>query len=207
MGISSTTPTPLAEDVIETLLEFPDNRLLIDLCGEFDRNLAQIEQNLSVQILRRGNQLAVIGGAAERQNAANVLNSLYAKLESGRPIDTGEIAGEMRMGPIVGQNGTENTEQLEMFRGGRVEIKTRKKTVEPRTSTFMGCKFAIPHLRKTRGSIINMSSAVAVMGQAAAPAYVSTKAGQIGLTKALALDLAPDGVRVNAVCPAAATLR
>jgi NAD(P)-dependent dehydrogenase (short-subunit alcohol dehydrogenase family) len=70
------------------------------------------------------------------------------------------------------------------------------------TSTFMGCKFAIPHLRKTRGSIINMSSAVAVMGQAAAPAYVSTKAGQIGLTKALALDLAPEGVRVNAVCPA-----
>lgn len=70
------------------------------------------------------------------------------------------------------------------------------------TSTFMGCKFAAPHLRKTRGSIINMSSAVAVVGQAAASAYVSTKAGQIGLTKALALDLAPDGVRVNAVCPA-----
>jgi len=70
------------------------------------------------------------------------------------------------------------------------------------TSTFMGCKFAIPHLRKTRGSIINMSSAVAVVGQAAAPAYVSTKAGQLGLTKALALDLAPEGLRVNAVCPA-----
>lgn len=70
------------------------------------------------------------------------------------------------------------------------------------TSTFMGCKLAIPHLRKTRGSIINMSSAVGVIGQASAPAYVSTKAGQIGLTKALALDLAPEGVRVNAVCPA-----
>jgi NAD(P)-dependent dehydrogenase (short-subunit alcohol dehydrogenase family) len=70
------------------------------------------------------------------------------------------------------------------------------------TSTFMGCKFAIPYLKKTQGSIINMSSAVAMMGQTAAPAYVSTKAGQIGLTKALALDLAPDKVRVNAVCPA-----
>lgn len=70
------------------------------------------------------------------------------------------------------------------------------------TSTFLGCKLAIPHLRKMRGSIINMSSAVAIVGQTAAPAYVSTKAGQIGLTKALALDLAPDGVRVNAVCPA-----
>ena len=70
------------------------------------------------------------------------------------------------------------------------------------TSTFMGCKFAVPHLRETRGSIVNMSSEVGIIGQAAAPSYVSTKAGQIGLTRALALDLAPDGVRVNAVCPA-----
>jgi NAD(P)-dependent dehydrogenase (short-subunit alcohol dehydrogenase family) len=70
------------------------------------------------------------------------------------------------------------------------------------TSTFMGCKFAIPHLSKVRGTIINMSSEVALLGQAAAPSYVASKAGQIGLTRALALDLAPIGVRVNAVCPA-----
>jgi NAD(P)-dependent dehydrogenase (short-subunit alcohol dehydrogenase family) len=70
------------------------------------------------------------------------------------------------------------------------------------TSTFMGCKAAVPHLRKTRGSIINMSSEVALIGQAAAPSYVASKAGQIGLTRALALDLAAAGVRVNAVCPA-----
>jgi len=70
------------------------------------------------------------------------------------------------------------------------------------TSTFMGCKFAVPHLRKTRGSIINMSSEVAMIGQGLAVSYVSTKAGQLGLTRALALDLAPEGVRVNAVCPA-----
>lgn len=69
-------------------------------------------------------------------------------------------------------------------------------------SAFMGCKFAVPHLRKTRGSIINMSSEVGLIGQAAAPSYVSSKAGEIGLTKALALDLAPEGIRVNAVCPA-----
>jgi len=69
-------------------------------------------------------------------------------------------------------------------------------------STFMSCKLAVPYLRKTRGSIVNISSEAGVIGQAAAPGYVTTKAAQIGLTKALALDLAPDGVRVNAVCPA-----
>lgn len=70
------------------------------------------------------------------------------------------------------------------------------------TSTFMGCKFSIPHLRNTRGCIVNMSSEVANIGQTSAPSYVPTKAGQIGLTRALALDLAPEGIRVNAVCPA-----
>jgi phosphate starvation-inducible PhoH-like protein len=51
---------------VETVLEFPDNRLLIDLCGEFDRNLAQIEHQMGVHILRRGNRLAVIGDKGER---------------------------------------------------------------------------------------------------------------------------------------------
>jgi L-fucose dehydrogenase len=70
------------------------------------------------------------------------------------------------------------------------------------TSTFLGCKYAIPHLRATRGAIVNIASEVALIGQREAPAYVSSKAGQIGLTRGLALDFAPAGVRVNAVCPA-----
>lgn len=70
------------------------------------------------------------------------------------------------------------------------------------TSTFLFCKYSMPHLRETRGAIVNMSSEVALIGQSDAIAYVTTKAGQIGLTRALALDAAPYGVRVNAVCPA-----
>ena len=78
MGISALTP-PSAEDIVETVLEFPDNRLLIDLCGEFDRNLAQIEHQMGVHILRRGNRLAVIGDKAAREQAAAVLRSLSAR--------------------------------------------------------------------------------------------------------------------------------
>ncbi|MBA3911419.1 MAG: phosphate starvation-inducible protein PhoH [Rhodobacter sp.] len=129
MGISALTP-PTAEDIVETVLEFPDNRLLIDLCGEFDRNLAQIEHQMGVHILRRGNRLAVIGDKMAREQAAAVLRSLYARLESGRGVAAGDIDGAMRMGRPVGE--AEGGEQIELFQSG-VEIRTRKKPIEPRT--------------------------------------------------------------------------
>ncbi len=68
-------------------------------------------------------------------------------------------------------------------------------------STFAGCKYAMPHLRKTRGTIVNMSSMTAVLGQHLSTAYCATKAAQVGLTKALAIEAGPDGVRVNAILP------
>ncbi len=136
MGITALTPPPRPEDVLETLLEFPDNRLLIDLCGQFDRNLAQIEHGLGVQIIRRGNQLAVMGPGAARAQAAVVLRGLYARLEAGRGIEAGDIDGAIRLGdPIFDTpaRGGTPADQLEMFAGGRVEIRTRRKIVEPRT--------------------------------------------------------------------------
>ncbi|MCB2136241.1 MAG: PhoH family protein, partial [Rhodobacteraceae bacterium] len=133
MGISALTPPPHPEDLHETLLEFPDNRLLIDLCGEFDRNLAQIEHQLGVHILRRGNQIAVVGSAEARGLAAAVLQTLYGRLETGRPIDAGEIDATMRMGEAGVTAPPSLDEQLEMFESGKYEIRTRKKQVEPRT--------------------------------------------------------------------------
>ncbi|MBL9049998.1 MAG: PhoH family protein [Tabrizicola sp.] len=129
MGISALTP-PSAEDIVETVLEFPDNRLLIDLCGEFDRNLAQVEHQMGVHILRRGNRLAVIGDKVAREQAAAVLRSLYARLESGRGVAAGDIDGAMRMGRPVGE--AEGGEQIELF-SSSVELRTRKKPIEPRT--------------------------------------------------------------------------
>ncbi len=129
MGISALTPPTKAEDLVESILEFPDNRLLIDLCGEFDRNLAQIEHQMGVHVLRRGNRLAVIGDKAAREQAAAVLRSLYARLESGRAVAAGDVDGalRMRMGSVNPEG-----EQIELFNPG-VELRTRKKPVEPRT--------------------------------------------------------------------------
>ncbi len=130
MGLDALNP-PKPDDIHETLLEFPDNRLLIDLCGEFDRNLAQIEHQMNVHILRRGNQLAVVGDGDARGQAAAVLQALYQRLEHGKQIEAGDIDGEIRMEHTTVR--AEHGDQMELFKGGRVEIKTRKKLVEPRT--------------------------------------------------------------------------
>ena len=132
MGISALTPPTRADDVVETLLEFPDNRLLIDLCGEYDRNLAQIEHQMGVHILRRGNRLAVIGDKGTREQAAAVLRALYARLEAGRAINAGDVEGAVRMG-VPMPDIPRGAEQIEMFGAGQMEIRTRKKPIEPRT--------------------------------------------------------------------------
>ncbi len=132
MPTSILTP-PVSSDIAESVLEFPDNRLLVDLCGPYDRNLADIEQKMGVQIIHRGNQLTVIGEDASRKAAVTVLQALYQRLEAGRGVEPGDIDRELRMGPAERAAGVVTGEQKELFKGSRVEVATRKKTVEPRT--------------------------------------------------------------------------
>jgi len=129
LSISALPPQQPDTAPREVLIEFPDNRLLIDLCGEFDQNLANIEQKTEVQIVRRGNQLSIMGEEAAQKRAAEVLQALYVRLEAGRDLESGDIDRELRMGSSDADAG----DQLEMFKRGKIEIKTRKKLVEPRT--------------------------------------------------------------------------
>jgi len=131
LSITTLPPQSPPAQAGESLLEFPDNRLLIELCGEFDKNLAEIERQFSVQIIRRGNQVAVFGDEASRIEATTILGKLYDRLESGKPVEFADIDREIRMGGDQA-NGNE-TDQMEMFGRGPVEIKTRKKLIEPRT--------------------------------------------------------------------------
>lgn len=67
---------------------------------------------------------------------------------------------------------------------------------------FFGAKYAVPHLRKSsKGSIINTSSLAGKRGGAGMTAYSASKGAVIAFTTALALELAPDNIRVNAICP------
>ena len=70
--------------------------------------------------------------------------------------------------------------------------------------THYTCKYAVPYFKKQKfGSIITLASVAAHIGQVAHANYCSTKAGVLGYTRALALDLAPYNVRVNSVSPGA----
>ena len=68
-------------------------------------------------------------------------------------------------------------------------------------SVFRLSRLAVPHLRKTRGSIVNMASVQGLASQANVVAYSSAKHALIGLTRAAAVDYAAEGIRVNAVAP------
>ncbi len=130
---SATFDPAIAEaNPADRVIEFPDNRLLIDLCGGFDRNLAALEAGFDIVIARRGNRLALHGPEDGVAAAATALQSLYERLEQGRAVEHGDVEAAIRMkgAPPVADPG-----QLELFRGGRVEIRTRRRVVEPRTAT------------------------------------------------------------------------
>jgi NAD(P)-dependent dehydrogenase (short-subunit alcohol dehydrogenase family) len=69
------------------------------------------------------------------------------------------------------------------------------------TGPFLVCRAALPHLRATKGCIVNIASIAGLEGQAYTAAYCASKGGLVMLTRALAVELALDGVRVK--CPLA----
>ncbi len=81
----------------ERELAFDDNRLASQLYGEFDQNIALIEQKLHVRITPRGNLLKIAGTPDAVADARQVLESLYDLLEQGGNIAAGDVEGAIRM--------------------------------------------------------------------------------------------------------------
>jgi meso-butanediol dehydrogenase/(S,S)-butanediol dehydrogenase/diacetyl reductase len=71
------------------------------------------------------------------------------------------------------------------------------------TGTFLVSRAALPHLVVAQGAIVNVASLAGVRGWRYSAAYSAAKGGVVALTRALAVEYAPDGVRVACVCPGA----
>ena len=68
---------------VELALEPADNERLVELCGQFDAHLRQLEQRLGVEINSRGNRFRIIGEAATVQLARQILEGLYLETAQG----------------------------------------------------------------------------------------------------------------------------
>lgn len=87
-----------------------------------------------------------------------------------------------------------------------LEVEEWEKTISINlTGTFLTLKYAMPHLKERGGSVVVNASVngTRVFSNSGATAYASSKAGQVAMTKMLALEVARDRVRVNVICPGA----
>lgn len=106
-------------------------------------------------------------------------------------VDTGRldalvnVAGLIRYGPVDGLADDDWSDPLDVNLSGTLRV----------------CRAAAPALRTDGGSVVNISSIYGQIGAAERVGYVASKAGVEGLTRALAAEWGPDGVRVNAVAP------
>ena len=126
--------SPTADNALSSQLElaFEDNRLAAQLYGDFDQNLALIEQRLAVQATPRGNHVMLKGPASGVDQARRVLESLYGLLEEGQPIEIANVDTMIRMVQTEDSQLTLPT----MERKGKVrmaQIATRKATIVART--------------------------------------------------------------------------
>lgn len=78
-------------------LTFSSNQLLQDLCGRHDSHLQLIEDNLGVQLVTRGNQLAIFGPGPQAETAKQVLEDLYELLKSGVALSPAQVEAALRM--------------------------------------------------------------------------------------------------------------
>ena len=86
---------------------------------------------------------------------------------------------------------------------GEIDEETRQKILGTNLDGVMhGTKAALPHLKKTEGCVVNVSSVYGLVGGRYAAAYSAAKGGVVNFTRQVAYDYADEGVRANGVCPA-----
>ncbi len=134
VGTASPATPSGASDMAHIVLTFDNNKLASALYGQFDENLARLEQKLGVDIRSRGNQLTIKGSQEAAEQARRALDSLYAILQKGVDIAQSDVDGAVRMALAADDQLTLPT----LERKGRMaaaQIATRKKTIYARSVT------------------------------------------------------------------------
>jgi phosphate starvation-inducible PhoH-like protein len=108
-------------------LQFDDNRLLTMLYGEHDRHLARVEQGLGVSLMSRGNQVAISGNVDAVEQARQVLDHLYQRLERGLTVDLAEVDAAIRLVQA------DVSREPSLFDSDGIAIRTQRRHITPRT--------------------------------------------------------------------------
>ncbi len=139
---------------------------------------------LAVQVERPG-LTASLCDVADEKNVAEMFDAALTNM--------GGLTALINCAGIAGPTATVETITLEQW---------RRCLAVNLDGTFLCCRQAVPYLKETGvGSIINISSTAGLMGYPLRSPYASSKWALIGLTKTLAMELGPFGIRVNAICP------
>ena len=161
--------------IAKRFLSGSDNLVLVDINAQ---KLAQAAQELQAPT---GQLSEVVADVSQPTDCARLVQAALSF--SGRLVINS--AGIWVEGP------SEQASEEEWDRTLSVNLK----------GPFFVCRHAIPHLEKTNGCIINIASDAGLVGNAGASIYSASKGGLVLLSRSLALELAPKGIRVNAVCP------
>ncbi len=150
--------------------------VVFDIHGEGARGMEQ-------KLRRTGRALAIAGDVSSEEDVKAALEQTVREFGSLDILINN--AGIEVAGPMIGMTSRDWDRQL------NVNLK----------SVFLFSKYAVPHLRGRGGAIVNISSVHAFVSYEGNAAYDASKAGMLGLTRALALEHGRDGIRVNAICP------
>ncbi|HXG78295.1 MAG TPA: PhoH family protein [Methyloceanibacter sp.] len=113
-----------------TVVYFDDMRLVRDLLGDYDANLAVLEDRLGVEAVVNGNAVSLRGPETSRVTAKSVLEQLYGRLSQGESIGVGEVVGAIRHARALVPGEAESTGAA--FAEAQ-QIRTRKRLITART--------------------------------------------------------------------------